>query len=52
MTAGSTVEDNKKLMAFVLDAAFSAADPDRNPARRLLCLFDLKGLRLANCDVK
>lgn len=39
-------------MAFVLDAAFAAADPFRNPARRLLCLFDLKGLRLANCDVK
>ena len=52
MTAGSTVEDNKKLMALVLDAAFAAADPGRNPARRLLCLFDLKGLRLANCDVK
>lgn len=52
MGAGSTVEDNKKLMAFVLDAAFAAADPVRNPARRLLCLFDLKGLGLANCDVK
>ena len=52
MTAGSTVEENKKLMAFVLDAAFAAADAERNPARRLLCLFDLKGLGLANCDVK
>lgn len=52
MTPGSGVEDNRRLMALVLDAAFAAADPARNPARRLLCLFDLKGLRLANCDVK
>lgn len=52
MGAGSTVEDNQRLMALVLDAAFAAADAGRNPARRLLCLFDLKGLRLANCDVK
>ncbi|PSC68542.1 alpha beta-hydrolase [Micractinium conductrix] len=41
-----------RLIVYVLDAACASADPARNPAGRICCLFDLAGLRPRNLDVK
>lgn len=32
-----------RLIVYVLDAACASADPARNPAGRICCLFDLAG---------
>ncbi|KAL4437423.1 hypothetical protein ABPG75_004562 [Micractinium tetrahymenae] len=42
----------KRLIVFVLDTACASADPRRNPAGQISCLFDLSGLRPRNLDAR
>jgi hypothetical protein len=37
------LRQTKRLIAYVLDSACAAADPQLNPAGRICCLFDLAG---------
>ncbi|KAI7837056.1 hypothetical protein COHA_009132 [Chlorella ohadii] len=41
-----TLAHTKRLIAYVLDSACATADPERNPAGRICCLFDLSALTL------
>jgi hypothetical protein len=40
----------QRYITYVIDGAVAASDTARNPDDKCVCIFELSGIRLANCD--